>query len=154
GRGRGTGRSIRSQRSRIRAVVTCTGHPTDGRASGAIVRPRRGKFLWRNRGRVPKMPNRPRIDSRRPDHAPARERISPMLSTLVLTAALSLTPAQNDGLTLSNARTTLGGILGPRRANNDYLPGDVCYMAFDIENLKLAADGTAEYAIGMEVTDA
>jgi hypothetical protein len=77
-----------------------------------------------------------------------------MLSTLVLTVALSLTPGQNGALALSNARTTLGGILGPRRPDSNYLPGDVCYLAFDIENLKLTADGTAEYSLGLEVTDA
>ena len=76
-----------------------------------------------------------------------------MLQTLALAAALSLAPAQNGPLTLANERVTLGGILGPRRPTTEYLPGDVVYLALDVENLQMAADGTVNYSIALEVTD-
>jgi len=76
-----------------------------------------------------------------------------MLQSLTLAALLSLTPAQNGTLALTGERVTFGGVLGPRRENNQFLPGDICYLAFDIENLKATAEGTVMYSLGLEVTD-
>ena len=76
-----------------------------------------------------------------------------MLHTLTLAAMLSLAPAQNSGLALTNDRLTFGGVLGPRRESNQYLPGDFCYLAFDIENLKASPEGRVKFSIGLEVTD-
>src|SRR5438105_1567355 len=77
-----------------------------------------------------------------------------MFPTLALAAALTLAPAQNSALDISNARITFGGEFGPSRPDNRLLPGDVFFLAFDIDNLKLDEMGKAQYAIGMEVTDA
>ena len=77
-----------------------------------------------------------------------------MLQTLALAAALSLAPAQNGALNLTNQRIAQGGILGPKRANADFIPGDVVYFAWDINNLQLTPAGTVKYTIGLEVTDA
>jgi hypothetical protein len=76
-----------------------------------------------------------------------------MLQTLALTAALSLAPAQNAPLALTNERLTFGGEFGPTRPNNKLLPGDIFFLAFDIENLKLDPRGQVQYSIGMDVTD-
>ncbi|MFL5338774.1 MAG: hypothetical protein ACJ8F7_01290 [Gemmataceae bacterium] len=77
-----------------------------------------------------------------------------MLQTLALAAALSLAPAQNGALTLNNERITQGGILGSKRASADFIPGDVVYFSWNIENMQLTPKGTVEYTIGLEVTDA
>jgi hypothetical protein len=77
-----------------------------------------------------------------------------MFSTLALAAALSLAPAQNPTLDLTNARVTFGGEFGPTRPNNQLLPGDVFFLAFDIDNLQPDPVGKVQYTMGMEVTDA
>jgi hypothetical protein len=76
-----------------------------------------------------------------------------MLTTLALAAAL--TPAQPPagGLQLTNVRLTVGE-LGPARKDSKLLPGDVLFVAFDIEGLTIEPDGKTLYTIGMEVTDA
>src|SRR5207237_10208669 len=66
----------------------------------------------------------------------------------------SLAPAQNGALDISNARITFGGEFGPTRPNASLLPGDVFFLAFDIDNLKLDESGKAQYSISMDVTDA
>ena len=77
-----------------------------------------------------------------------------MLQTLALAAALSLAPAQNSPLALTNDRVTFGGEHGPARPNTKYLPGDIFLLAFDIENLVATPNQTVKYSIGMVVSDA
>src|SRR5262245_22299681 len=77
-----------------------------------------------------------------------------MFPTLVLAAALSLSPGQNSALAISNDRLTFCGELGPVRPNNKFLPGDTVYLAFDMENLTMDGAGNVQYSMGMEVTDA
>ena len=77
-----------------------------------------------------------------------------MLQTLALAAALSLAPAQNGQLALTNDRITFGGEFGPSRPSNKHLPGDIFHLAFDIENLTISPEGTVKYSIGMMVSDA
>jgi hypothetical protein len=76
-----------------------------------------------------------------------------MWTTLTLAAALSLAPAQGGGLQLTNVRLTVGE-LGPTRTSNKLIPGDLLFIAFDIEGLSITDDGIAEYTMAMEVTDA
>jgi hypothetical protein len=77
-----------------------------------------------------------------------------MFPTLALAAALTLAPAQNPALDISNARITFAGEFGPTRPDNKLLPGDVFFLAFDMDNLALDPMGKAQYSIGMEVNDA
>lgn len=77
-----------------------------------------------------------------------------MLGTLVLSAALGLAPAQTPALGLSNDRITFGGEFGPVRPSNKLLPGDVFFLTFDIDNLKLDGQGKATFAMGMTITNA
>jgi hypothetical protein len=75
-----------------------------------------------------------------------------MWTTVSLLAALTLTPAQAPQLNLTNIRTT-HGLMGPTRADNKLLPGDVFFVAFDIENVKVDDNGEVLYSMGMEVLD-
>ena len=63
-----------------------------------------------------------------------------MLATLAIATALSLTPAQDSQLKLSNARTTYG-FLGNARETNKFLPGDVLFLAFDINGMTVGKRG-------------
>ena len=76
-----------------------------------------------------------------------------MWTTLAFAAALTLSPAQAAALDVTNVRPTYG-LLGAPRPDSKFLPGDAFYLAFDLENLKLDANGNAVYAMSIEVTDA
>jgi hypothetical protein len=73
-----------------------------------------------------------------------------MWAALALTTVLTA-PAQAGELKLTNKRCTYG-ILGQTRTDNKVLPGDVLFVAFDIENLTVKQDGTILYAMGLELT--
>jgi hypothetical protein len=75
-----------------------------------------------------------------------------MWATLALTAVLGSTPAQGTALSLDNIRETYG-ILGQKRPDAKLLPGDVYFVAFDINNLQVKDDGTVVYSMGMELID-
>src|ERR1700730_368686 len=76
-----------------------------------------------------------------------------MLQTRALVAALSLAPAQDGPLTITNDRITFCGEFGPTRPNNKFLPGDTVWLAFDVENLKMEAAGVVKYSMNMDVFD-
>jgi len=73
-----------------------------------------------------------------------------MWAAMALTA-LTCAPSQNGTLKLTNERITYG-VLGQKRDNSKFLPGDVLVVAFDIEGLKVKDDGKVLYAMGMELT--
>jgi hypothetical protein len=75
-----------------------------------------------------------------------------MYCSLTVAAALALAPGQAGGLTISNIRTTYGE-LGAPRAEARYLPGDLFFLAFEIEGLSLGRDGKVSYTMAMEVLD-
>jgi hypothetical protein len=75
-----------------------------------------------------------------------------MLPTLTL-LALSMAPGQGAGLTLSNPRITYGE-LGSTRPDNKLLPGDIFFLSFDIEGIRVSDTGRVKYGMAMEVTDA
>lgn len=74
-----------------------------------------------------------------------------MWATLAMMSALSGLPAQNGQLKLSNARFTYG-VLGQERKDTSFLPGDVAVLTFNIEGLKVAADGSVRFSLGFELT--
>src|SRR5215213_8440061 len=76
-----------------------------------------------------------------------------MWSSVALAAALALAPAQPGGLQLTNVRLTVGE-LGPARTSTKVLPGDVLFIAYDIDGLSVDKEGKAVYTMGMDVTDA
>ena len=73
-----------------------------------------------------------------------------MWSTLALATALTLAPHAGADLKLSNDRATYG-FLGPTRTDSKVLPGDIYYVAFDIENLEVGDDGLVLYTMGMDL---
>jgi hypothetical protein len=75
-----------------------------------------------------------------------------MWSTAVCVAVLSLAPSQAGRLALTNVRPTLG-FLGAPRTDNKVLPGDVYYLAFDIDGLTVDANGKGRYSLALDVTD-
>jgi hypothetical protein len=71
-----------------------------------------------------------------------------MWATLTLMSALSMTPGQAGGdLEVSNARVTYGR-LGPARKDAKFLPGDVYFVAFDVDGLQFNG-GNAKYSTKM-----
>jgi hypothetical protein len=74
-----------------------------------------------------------------------------MWATLALMSALNCTPAQAGELQFKNVRFTYG-ILGQERKDTTFLPGDMVVLAFDVEGLKVAANGDVHYSMGLEVT--
>lgn len=74
--------------------------------------------------------------------------------TSVALAALLTAPAQPaGGPDLKNVRLTIGE-LGPTRPNARLLPGDVLFIAFDIEGITISDLGAAKFAMAWEVLDA
>jgi hypothetical protein len=87
-----------------------------------------------------------------------------MLTSMAFVAALSLVPGQQPAaqppaspgagsLTLTNPRITYGSQFGPVRTDNRFLPGDLFFIAFDIEGLKTGEDGKVVYSVVMQVVD-
>ncbi len=75
-----------------------------------------------------------------------------MLGSIFLVAALALSPAQAGGLKLTNVRNTYGE-LGGTRPEGKFLPGDVFFVGFDIENISMNDEGQVQYEMAMEVLD-
>jgi hypothetical protein len=73
-----------------------------------------------------------------------------MWATLTLLTVLGVTPAQEE-MQLTNARVTYG-ILGPARPDSKYVPGDTCFLTFDIEGLTKQG-GIMRYGMKMELLD-
>jgi hypothetical protein len=76
-----------------------------------------------------------------------------MWATLAIASALSLAPSQAGELKLSNKHTTYG-FLGETREKNQYLPGDVVFLAFDIDGLTVGKDGKISYSMAMQLKNA
>jgi hypothetical protein len=75
-----------------------------------------------------------------------------MIATLALLSALSVVPAQEGQLRIANDRPTYC-MWGAPRAGTKYIPGDVYFLSFDIENLTLDKNGKVSYRMSMEVLD-
>lgn len=73
-----------------------------------------------------------------------------MMATIAM-AVLAGIPAQPAGeLKLTNVRTTVGE-LGPTRAPGKLLPGDLLFIAYDIEGITIDGEGIVRYTMSMEV---
>jgi hypothetical protein len=73
--------------------------------------------------------------------------------TLPLLAALVIAQPAESQLSLTNIRSTHGE-LGDTRTATAHLPGDVLFVAFDIEGLTVSADSQSKYTMKLEVYDA
>lgn len=74
-----------------------------------------------------------------------------MWTTIALLATLGGTPAQGD-LALTHVRSTQG-LLGPERSNETLAPGDILFVCFDIEGVRVDDEGKVRYSIAIEVSD-
>ncbi|MCE9532019.1 MAG: hypothetical protein K8T89_12970 [Planctomycetes bacterium] len=74
-----------------------------------------------------------------------------MINSMALVAAMSFFPGQG-ALTLNNARITYGE-LGAVRTDSKFLPGDIFFVAFDIDGIKVDDTGRLKYSMGMEVVN-
>jgi hypothetical protein len=81
-----------------------------------------------------------------------REACNPMLATLAFLSTLSVVPAQEGQLRLTNDRMTYG-VMGATRTSDKLLPGDAYFITYDIENLKVDEHGKVSYRMSMEVTN-
>ncbi len=76
-----------------------------------------------------------------------------MWTTIALAMTLAGTPGESGELRLSNIRPT-HGLLGSERPDSRLLPGDVFFVTFDIDGLKVDDSGTMLYTMSMEVRNA
>jgi hypothetical protein len=77
-----------------------------------------------------------------------------MWTTLAVAAALILSPAQAPAgkLSVANVRPTLG-MLGAPRNSDKVAPGDVFWVAYDLENIQPNAAGDAVFVLDFELLD-
>jgi hypothetical protein len=75
-----------------------------------------------------------------------------MWTTMALALALQAAPGQAGDLRLTNIRPT-NGLLGSPRTDSKVLPGDMFFITFDIDNLRVNEDGIMFYKMFMEVKD-
>ncbi|HJT75902.1 MAG TPA: hypothetical protein VJ739_01765 [Gemmataceae bacterium] len=73
-----------------------------------------------------------------------------MWATMALAAALAAAPHQAGDLKLTNVRATYG-FLGAERKDNKFIPGDICFITFTMENLDVGEDGKVLYSMKMEL---
>ena len=74
-----------------------------------------------------------------------------MLTSVAFIAAMAFAPGQG-GLALGNTRVTFGE-LGAARPDVKFLPGDIFFVAFDIDGIKVDETGRVKYSMGMNVVD-
>ena len=70
--------------------------------------------------------------------------------TTVFYLSLATLPARADGLAISNVRLTQG-MLGPKRDDAVFLPGDVLFVGFDLDNVAVDPEGRVRYSTSVEV---
>jgi hypothetical protein len=75
-----------------------------------------------------------------------------MWFSAVAVTLLGLASGQAGNLSVANDRLTYGH-LGPARDSAKYLPGDVIYLTFEVNNMTFDKDGKASYAVGLEMLD-
>jgi len=76
----------------------------------------------------------------------------PMWTTIALLTVLGAAPAES-GLSLTHVRST-HGLLGPERLDNTLAPGDNLFVCFDINGIRVDADGKVRYSMAIELSDA
>ncbi|MHB1425924.1 MAG: hypothetical protein ACYC3I_22400 [Gemmataceae bacterium] len=75
-----------------------------------------------------------------------------MWTTLALLSVLGAAPAES-GLSLTNVRLT-HGLLGPQRQDETVAPGDLLFLCFDIDGIRVDGEGKVRYSMAIELRDA
>jgi hypothetical protein len=73
--------------------------------------------------------------------------------SVVAVMLLGFACGQTGKLGVTNDRLTIGH-LGPQRDSAKYLPGDVIYLLFEVQNMTFDKDGKTSYAVGLQILDA
>ncbi|HYV38037.1 MAG TPA: hypothetical protein VE988_20290, partial [Gemmataceae bacterium] len=75
-----------------------------------------------------------------------------MWMSAVAVIVMGLSTAQPGKLSAANERLTFGH-LGPVRDSNKFLPGDVVFLSFQVENMTFDPNGKATYSVGLDLAD-
>lgn len=75
-----------------------------------------------------------------------------MWTTVALLTVLTAAPAES-GLSLTHVRST-HGLLGPERRDSALAPGDNLFVCFNINGIRVDADGKVRYSMAIELSDA
>jgi hypothetical protein len=75
-----------------------------------------------------------------------------MWATFALAAVAGVVPAQSGDFALKNPRASYG-VYGQTRKDAKYLGGDLIVLNYDLQNLKVADDGTVQYTLAFEITN-
>lgn len=75
-----------------------------------------------------------------------------MWTTIALLSVLTSVPAES-GLSLAHVRST-HGLLGPSRQDETVAPGDILFLCFDIDGMRLDSEGKVRYSMAIELSDA
>ena len=74
-----------------------------------------------------------------------------MWTTIALLTVLGAAPGQS-GLSLTHVRSTHGP-LGPERRNETLAPGDILFLCFDIEGIRVDPEGKVRYSMAIDLSD-
>lgn len=74
-----------------------------------------------------------------------------MWTSIALLTILTATPSQS-GLSLTQVRST-HGLLGPQRRSDTLAPGDNLFVCFEINGIRVDAEGKVRYSMAIELVD-
>lgn len=74
-----------------------------------------------------------------------------MFTTIALLTFLGAAPGQS-GLSLTHVRST-HGLLGPERRKDAVAPGDIYFLCFDIDGIRVDPEGKVRYGMSIELSD-
>lgn len=74
-----------------------------------------------------------------------------MWTTIALLSVLATVPAES-GLSLTHVRST-HGLLGPSRQDETLAPGDILFLCFDIDGMRVDSEGKVRYSMAIELSD-
>jgi hypothetical protein len=75
-----------------------------------------------------------------------------MWTTIALLSVVAAVPAES-GLSLTRVRST-HGLLGPSRQDETLAPGDILFICFAIDGMRVDDEGKVRYSMAIELSDA
>jgi hypothetical protein len=74
-----------------------------------------------------------------------------MWTTIALLSIFAAAPAES-GLSLAHVRSTYG-LLGPQRRDETLAPGDIYFVCFDIDGMRVDSEGKVRYSMAIDLSD-
>lgn len=74
-----------------------------------------------------------------------------MWTTIALLSVLAAAPAES-GLSLTHVRSTYG-LLGPQRRDETVAPGDIYFVCFDIDGMRVDSEGKVRYSMAIDLSE-